>query len=85
MEWLIALAAAAIPFAILLACPVGMFLAMRFGMGWMMPGCAHERDIAKLAPVERLAHLERQQAQLAREIEATRAQLAGGPQRAAGA
>lgn len=82
MEWLIALVAAALPFAILLACPVGMFLAMRFGMRWMMPGCAHERDLSKLAPTERLAQLERQQAQLAREIEATRAQLAGDPQRA---
>lgn len=83
MEWLIGLAAAAIPFAILLACPVGMFLAMRFGMSWMMPGCAHERDVAKRAPAERLAHLERQQAQLARDIEATRAQLTREQQRAA--
>lgn len=85
MEWLIGLAAAAIPFAILLACPIGMFLAMRFGMSWMMPGCAHERDLSKLSPTERLAHLERQQAQLARAIEVTRAQLGGEPQRAAGA
>lgn len=75
MELLIGLAAAAIPFAILLACPIGMFLAMRFGMSWMMPSCAHERDAAKLAPAERLAHLERQQAQIARDLEATRAQL----------
>lgn len=83
MEWLVALVAAALPFAILLACPVGMFLAMRFGMGWMMPGCAHDREVSKLGPVERLAHLERQQAQLARQIEATRAQLAGDPRRSA--
>lgn len=83
MEWLVAFVVAALPFAILLACPIGMFLAMRFGMGWMMPGCAHERDLSKLAPIERLAHLERQQARLAAEIEATRAQLAGDPRRAA--
>lgn len=83
MEWLIGLAAAAIPFAILLACPVGMFLAMRFGMSWMMPGCAHERDVSKLTPAERLTHLERQQAQLARDIETTRAQLATEQQRPA--
>lgn len=83
MEWLIGLAAAAVPFAILLACPVGMFLAMRFGMSWMMPGCAHERDLSKLAPAERLAHLELQQAQLARDIEATCAQLTREQQRVA--
>lgn len=83
MEWLIGLAAAAIPFAILLACPIGMFLAMRFGMSWMMPSCAHERDVSKLTPAERLAHLERQQGQLARDIEMTRAQLASEPPRAA--
>ncbi len=83
MEWLIAVAAAAIPFAILLACPVGMFLAMRFGMSWMMPGCSHQQDLSKLTPAERLAQLERQQAQLARDIDATRAQLAGEQQRPA--
>jgi outer membrane murein-binding lipoprotein Lpp len=83
MEWLIGLVAAAVPIAILVACPVGMFLAMRFGMSSMMPGCAHERDLAKLRPAERLAHLERQQAQLAREIEATRTQLTAEQQRIA--
>lgn len=45
MEWLIGVLAAAIPFAILVACPVGMFLAMRFGMNWTMPGRARERDL----------------------------------------
>jgi outer membrane murein-binding lipoprotein Lpp len=83
MEWLIGLVAAAIPFAILLACPVGMFLAMRFGMSWMAPGCAHERDVSKLGPAERLTHLERQQAHLAREIDSTRAQITSEQQRAA--
>ncbi len=85
MEWLIGLAAAAIPFAILLACPIGMFLAMRFGMSWMMPGCAHERDVSKLTPAERLALLEVQQAKLARDIETTRAQLAHDQRRTVGA
>lgn len=83
MEWLIGLAAAAIPFAILLACPVGMFLAMRFGMSWMMPACTHERDLSKLTPAQRLAHLEVQQARLARDIEASRAHLSAQQQPAA--
>lgn len=80
MEWLAALGVAALPFAIILACPIGMFLAMRFGMS-AMSGHPPEREAA--APGQRRARLEHQQAQLASEVAAARAELVDEEHRAA--
>lgn len=76
MDWLPVLIVAALPFLVILACPIGMFFAMRFGMGGAAMGaCAHERDLRKLPAGERLALLERQQAELAEEIALARREL----------
>jgi hypothetical protein len=81
MEWLIGLILAALPFAILLACPIGMFLAMR------MMGREHGSPIPtanrqEVPAVDRLQALERQQEELAREIALARRDLEGQPTKA---
>lgn len=69
VTWLIA---SAVPFAFVLACPIAMFLMMRMGIG----GTSHgDRDLAKLTPEQRLAHMEMQQSALAKQIAAARAEL----------
>ena len=71
MEWLTGLLIAALPFVLVLACPIAMLLMMR-GMG----GTSHStNDLAKLTPEARIAHLEMDQAALAQEIGAARAEL----------
>jgi hypothetical protein len=76
MDWLTGLILAALPVALLLACPIGMFLAMR------MMGREHappSGDAQRLPALDRLRALERRQAELAREIVLARRELEGGP------
>lgn len=78
MDALLALALAALPVLFLLACPVGMFLLMRTGMGHgSMAAPTSASDRRELRAPERLAELERQHAALAEEIAHARRELAG--------
>lgn len=73
MDWLLPLVIGALPFLLLLACPVAMWFLMR-GMGGQGMACA-PREQAAARPEGRLAQLEREQGRLAAEIEATRREL----------
>jgi len=71
VEWITGVLIAALPVALVLVCPIAMFLMMR-----SMGGMSHSSsDLTKLTPEARLAHLEVAQAALAHEIGAARAEL----------
>jgi hypothetical protein len=71
MDSLTGVLSAALPFRVVLACPIAMFLMMR-----SMGGMSHStNDPATRTPDDRLAQLEMEQAALSQRIAAARADM----------